>query len=438
MKKRTSSGINNVRFLCTFIFLIAAGLLMHPANVKARKLKILTATGLSGPFASLGSGYDKAIRIAIDEANKKGLKNGWEGVEYKAIDSETKPSVMQQKLIREAKRWKPDIVFGAILETTIRVWNSNLPRLKIPGVVAGHQGLSKHMPPGEVPLSKWVMYYGFPEYFSGWVAGKVLHEKGAKRVGIIGGDYDWGYGNSVGLKAYWQENGKPFDLISLGYTPLDKADMTTEAIRIKRARLDGLFVAFSGAGFWSLPKALKDAKAMPRYFIYEVSYGTLGQAKITGSYGIEGVYTIADHNPETDAWKKWVKTWQLYYGSKAYPEMYSHNYYQAVNWAIKAFEELGPQVRDPDQIVDMLQRTVHQDVCISPMGPIGPYGGNMGAKASLIRFVKGADPELAPDFNIRPVFDGVYDLKKWNTKDLLKKMMKLKKMEDGEVLPAAN
>ncbi len=437
MTKKILRGRNlPVSLLSILMCFALVGILNAPTEAEARKLKILCTTGLSGPMAAMGSAYDKAIRIAVDEINAAGMK-GWDGIEYKVVDTETKPSVMQHKLIREAKTWKPDIVAGAILETTIRVWNAQLPKLKIPGFVGGHMGMSKHMPPGEVPLTKWVMYYGFPEYFSGWIAGKILHEKGAKRVAFIGGDYDWGYGNSVGLKAYWLENGKPFEIIVIGYTPLDKADLTTEALLIKEAKVDGIFVPYLGAGWWALPKMLKDANAMPKYFIYEVSYGTLGMAKITGEYGIEGCYSIADHNPESDAWKGWVKKWRSKFGEKSYPEMYTHNYYQAVYWAKEAFEKLGPSVKDPDKIVEMLQKTSVQNVCISPMGPHDPYGGNIGAKASLIQFVKGANPNLDPSFNAHPELREIYELGQWDSKSLLEKMMKLKKMEKGESYPAA-
>ena len=32
-----------------------------------------------------------------------------------------------------------------------------------------------------------------------------FHEMGAKKVAFLGGDYDWGYSNSLGLKDYWEK-----------------------------------------------------------------------------------------------------------------------------------------------------------------------------------------------------------------------------------------
>ncbi len=418
------------------VALTLVGLLAGPAAVQARKLKLLVTTGLSGPLAAMGQGYDKAIRLAVEEINKAGMK-GWDGIEYKVVDTETKPSVMQQKLLREAKRWKPDMVLGAILETTIRVWCAQLPRLKIPGFVGGHEGMAKYMPPGEVPLSEWVFYYGFPEYWSGYMAGRALHDLGAKRVAFIAGDYDWGYGQSIGLKAYWADNGKPFDIVMIGYTPLDKADLTTEVLLIKDAKVDAVYAPYTGAGWWALPKMLKDAGAMPKYFVYEVSYGTMGMAKISGAYGAEGVYSIADHNPGSKAWLGWVKKWRDKFGQKAYPEMYTHNYYQGVYWIKAAFEKVGPENKDPRKVIKALQETSVQNVCVSPMGPTDSWGGNIGAKASLVQFVKGAKPEFDPSIELHPELRAIYDLPKWNSRDLLIKMQALGKMEKGQVFKAA-
>jgi len=39
---------------------------------------------------------------------------------------------------------------------------------------------------------------------------------------LVAGDYDWGYGCGIGMKAYWEKHGKPFEIDPVIYTPLDK------------------------------------------------------------------------------------------------------------------------------------------------------------------------------------------------------------------------
>ena len=160
-------------------------------------------------------------------------------------------------------------------------------------------------------------------------------------------------------------------------------------------------------------------------------------AKITGAYGAEGVYSIADHNPESAAWKGWIRKWRDAYGEKAYPEMYTHNYYQGIYWLKQAFETVGAKNKDPMKVVEALRSTSFQNVCVSPMGPADNWGGNIGAKASLVQFVKGAKAEFDPSIDLHPELREIYDLPQWNSQDLLKKMQTLGKMEKGDVFKAA-
>jgi ABC-type branched-subunit amino acid transport system substrate-binding protein len=425
------------KIVLVILGLAVFGLLANVTDgqAKERALKILATTGFSGPLAAMGAGYDRGMRMAIDEINEKGIK-GFSGIEYKAVDTECKPSVMLRKLRREAQTWKPDIVFGAILETTIRVWCAELPKFKIPGFVGGHLGLTKYLPPGEVPVSKWVNYYGFPEYFSGYLAGKLLHEKGVKRVGFIAADYDWGYGNSWGLKGYWEDNGRPFEIVAFGYTPIEKVDLSTEVMMMKDAKLDAIYCPYTGSGWWALPKMLKDSGAMPEYFVWEISYSNMGSAKISGEYGAEGTYCIADHDPSTKAWRSFVKRWRDKYGEKSYPDAYGNNYYEGIYWAVKAFEKIGPDNKDPDKVVEVLQKTSVRNVNVGHMGPTCPYGTNQGAKGGIIQFVKGSS-ELDPSFNLHPIKDRVFDVPKMDLKQLLDTVKGMEKLERGVKYPAA-
>lgn len=218
----------------------------------------------------------------------------------------------------------------------------------------------------------------------------MLHEKGAKRVGFIAADYDWGYGQSYGLKGYREDHGRPFEIVGFGYTPIDKVDLSTEVMMIKKAKLDALYCPYTGSGWWALPKMLKDSGAMPKFFVWEISYSNMGSAKISGEYGAEGTYSLADHDPSSDAWKAFAKKWRAKYGKKSYPDAYGNNYYEGIYWAAKAFEEIGPDNKDPDKVVEVLQKTSVRNVNVGHMGPTCPYGTNHGAKkrggsSSLLR-----------------------------------------------------
>ena len=411
----------------------AGSLFAEGAKEELEPIRILGTVAFSGAAGNIGPAYDRAMKLAVEEINAAGIK-GFSGIEYKVIDTETKPSVLQRKLEREVAAWKPDVMGGAALETTISPLCVLAPKYKIPTFVGGHLSMSKYLPPGEVPVSKWVVYYGYSDYFAGQLAGKFFHEMGAKKVALFAGDYDWGYSNGMGLKAYWEKNGRPFEIAPVIYTPLDKTDYTTEVLIMKSEKPDGVFIPYTGAGWFSVAKQLKDAGALPRITLYGTTYSNMGGAKITGAYGAENIYTLADHDPTSPAWAEFVKRWKAKYGEQAFPEAYTNNYYQVIYWIKEVYEKA--QTKDPDVIIDLMQKTSFQNVCISPMGPLDGFGNNAGAKGAIIQFAPGAG-ELDPSFPLHEELVRVYETPKQTMQQILSELKGFKKLESSEKYPRA-
>lgn len=401
-------------------------------------IKILGAIPFSGDAANIGPPYDRAIRMAIDELNAAGIPGFPGGIEYQVIDTETSPSAFTKKLQREVQTYKPDFVIGNALETEIRVECQDCPGYKLPAGVGGHMAMFKYIPPGNVPLTNWVSYYGYPDYYCGYNAGQFFKEQGAKKVAFVGGDYDWGYGNGMGLQGFWEENGKPFEIGPVIYTPLDKTDYSTEADAIKKAGVDGLFSAYMGAGWFSFPKQLKDAGALPQFYIYDPTYSNLGGAKITGAYGAEGIYTLGDHDPTSAAWKSYVDAWRKRYGATSFPEAYTNNHYQMIYWFIEACQKLGAaDLSNHQSLLDTMAKTSFQNVCISATGPLDQWGGNTNTKAAIVQFVKGAD--LDPSFPLHEeLVKTITTPTNLSSKQVLDKMAGMKRLEPGQSYPAGS
>jgi ABC-type branched-subunit amino acid transport system substrate-binding protein len=413
--------------------MVLAGVLTAAEKKKLEPIKILGTLDFSGAAGNIGPSYDRAMKLAVEKINKEGIK-GFSGIEYKVIDCETKPSVLVRKLQREVATWKPDVMGGAALETTISPLCVEAPKYKIPAFIGGHLSMSKYLGAGAVPVSKWVVYYGYADYFIGQNAGKFFHEMGAKKVALLAGDYDWGYSNGMGLKAYWEKNGRPFEISPVIYIPLDKTDYTTEVLMIQKEKPDAIFCAYTGAGWFSAPKQLRDAGAMPRIFLYETTYSNMGGAKITGEYGAEGIYTLADHDPTSGDWAEYVKLWKEKYGEKSFPEAYTNNYYQMIYWIKEVYEKA--QTKDSNIIIDLMQKTSFQNVCISPMGPLDGSGNNIGAKGAIVNFAKGAGP-FDSSFGLHEELMKVYETPRMTMQQILAEMKGMSKLEPGEEYPMA-
>lgn len=396
-------------------------------------IRILATVALSGVAANIGPAYDRAMRLAVEEINAAGIE-GFSKIEYKVIDTETDPAKLRRKLLREIETWKPDIVGGAALETTIRVLCELAPQYKIPMFVGGHLSMTKYLPPGEVPLTPWVIYYGYSDFFAGQFAGQFFEEMGCKKVALFAGDYDWGYSNGIGLKYYWETHGQPFEISPVIYIPLDKTDYSAEMAILGREQPDAVFIPYTGAGWMSAATQMKDAGVAPRIILYGTTYSNMGAAKVTGEYGAEGIYTLADHDPTTDTWRAFVKAWRDAYGARAYPEAYSNNYYQMIYWWKKVFEKAG--TKDPEVILETTHEVSFQNVCISPQGPMGPDGENLGAKGAVIQFLPGAS-DLDPSFGLHPVLVRTYSAPELTSREVLELLKGYAKLEPGEEYPAA-
>lgn len=424
-----------VLFIAVF-GLVAAGLLMQAplALAKENKIRLLGVLSMTGPAAFYGVGVDKGVKLALKEIEARGIK-GFSGVEWRVIDTETKPSTTERKLKRELPLFKPHVAPMVGTESELRVLCVNMPKEKVPAPVGGHLGMNKYMGEGSVPVSQWIMYYGFADYFIGQIAGEFFHKKGAKKVALIAGDYDWGYSNGMGLKRYWEKNGHPFEIVAVIYTPLDKTDYSTEVQIIKDLKPDAIFSPFCGAGWWSLGKQLKEGGAFPEILLHCVGYSSLGSAKLSGEFGAEGVYAVNDHDPTSQVWADFIKRWKAEYGEQAYPEPYAENYYELTGWIIKALEEVGPdKINDKDYVADTMLKTSYQNILVSPMGPLCPYGSNWGAKAAVVQYVKGSSP-IDPSFGLHGEVREIIATPKMDIKQILEEMGAMTRLEPGEKYP---
>ena len=192
-----------------------------------------------------------------------------------------------------------------------------------------------------------------------------------------------------------------------------------------------------GAGWFSFPKQLRDAGAMPKYFLYDPTYSNMGGAKVTGAYGAENIYTLADHDPASPEWADFVKKWKAAYGKDAYPEAYTNNHYQVIYWIVESFKKAGPKAtEDHDLLIETMHKTSFKNVCISPMGPLDDFGSNAGATGAIVQFQPGAG-DLDPSFPLHEVLITTAQTPKKSADEVLQGMKGMTKLTSGESYPAA-
>ncbi len=87
-------------------------------------------------------------------------------------------------------------------------------------------------------------------------------------------------------------------------------------------------------------------------------------------------------------------------------------------------------------IIDLMQKTSFQNVCISPMGPLDGYGGNIGAKGAIVKFAPGSS-ELDPSFPLHEELVKVYQTPRKTIPEIVKELTGYKKLESSEKYPRA-
>ena len=105
-----------------------------------------------------------------------------------------------------------------------------------------------------------------------------------------------------------------------------------------------------------------------------------------------------------------------------------------IYWIKEVYEKA--QTKDPDVIIDLMQKTSFQNVCISPMGPLDGFGNNAGAKGAIIQFVPGSS-DLDPSFGLHPELVKVYKTPDMTIPEILDEMKGYKKLESNEKYPRA-
>jgi urea transport system substrate-binding protein len=354
----------------------------------------------SGACSALGVPWMRAEMLAVKHINEKGVK-GFAGIKYIYYDNETSTAEAKRKFERMIQTEQVDFVVYGDCEFVDKVEVVCAYEARIPHMTGSQSGDILY---GDVPLSHYYFAHDCTNLDQGIAAGETLYKLGAKKVGFIGADYDYGYLIYAGLNAFNAENGEPFEINPVLFTPLDKTDYTSEIAILKGAKLDALVCVYTGAGFLSLPKQIVAAGAKPDIVFYSGDWGSLAEAKLAGYEGMVDSYALVPtRDPTSSDWKKFVEAWRAEYGEDSYPSLWTEGAYQTM-WAIKAaFEKAG--TKDKETVKEVLRKNVWsgESGALRPdagdAGPFTEWGQNLGNVQNVIQFREGAS-DLMPDFNL--------------------------------------
>ena len=173
---------------------------------------------------------------------------------------------------------------------------------------------------------------------------------------------------------------------------------------------------------------------MPPFLVMGAGYESLGAAQVTGESGAENIYSYTMVDPDTEEWAGFVKRWKGMYGEKSYPFSFSASAYDTMYWIKEVYEKAGH--KDPEGILEVMEKTSFKKVGIGAMGPKGLYGANKGAVVGIMQFKPGAT-ELHPSFGLHEALVAKYDVPGHDLPELIEKVKGMERLLPGKSYPKA-
>jgi branched-chain amino acid transport system substrate-binding protein len=216
--------------LCATLALAAAAL---PATA-ADKVKVGLLTTLSGPGAGLGVDIRDGFALGLKHA---GGKFGPLPVELITADDQQNPEVTKQATDRFIKRDKVDLMTGIVFSNLMLAVGPTVFEAKLP-YVSANAGPSQYA--GE-QCNPFFFNVAWQNDNLHEAVGKVVMDKGFKKLVLLAPNYPAGKDAIAGFKRYYK--GAVVDEI---YTKLGQLDYAAELAQARAAKPDAMYIFLPG------------------------------------------------------------------------------------------------------------------------------------------------------------------------------------------------
>jgi branched-chain amino acid transport system substrate-binding protein len=307
-------------------------------------IKIGVATDLSSTYAPLADQAVRAIKFAVDEAQGAGGVDG-RPIEYKILDSESKPEVARRQLERltlEGYHLLTGMVSSGetlAVAPLLERWNA----LYISTMSKGDTITGSECKPR--------LFRVIPNNSMDTAATKSwLSSREEKKWAIIAADITFARGSADLFKQLLKDTGREL-AIDL-YPAANTNDYAPFIEQIKASQPDGVWVVIGGRDAITFTQQAKQFGLIGSTTIAGVSYITDREAEQLGADS-EGIYGIINYNAtvDTPANVEFVKKWRAVYSAD--PSIFEGETYIGMQILFQAIQETGSV--DPATLSDWLR-----------------------------------------------------------------------------------
>lgn len=360
--------------------LVLAGMLSAGQALAEEKVKVGLMLPYTGTYASLGNAITNGFKQYVAE---QGGKLGGREVEYFTVDDESDPAKATENANKLVKRDKVDVLVGTVHSgvalAMAKVARENKTLLIVPN--AGADELTGPLCAPTLFRSSFSMWQ--PAY----AMGKVMAEKGYKKVVTLTWKYAGGQQSVDGFKeAFEKAGGSVVKEMTLPFPNVEFQPFLTEIASIKP---DAVFVFFAGAGASKFVRDYAAAGLRTSIPLFGSGFLTDGNLDAMGDAG-KGVVTTLHYADGLD--NKKDAAFRLTYAKtyKQQPDVYAVQGYDAAQLYQAGLSGAGG---DPTKL-DAIIKAMESAKIDSPRGPFTLSKAHNPVQDIYLRQVDGGSNKL--------------------------------------------
>lgn len=337
-------------FLGLFISLVIVGIGVEPgqpAQAEETKIKVGLMLPYTGTYAKLGNAITNGFKLAVAE---QGGKLGGRPIEFFTVDDESNPAKAPENASKLIKRDAVDVLVGTVHSgvalAMTKVARDNKALLIIPN--AGADEITGPL------CAPTIFRTSFSAWQSAYAMGKVMLERGHKKVVTLSWKYSFGEQSVAGFKEAFEQGGGK--VVKEMYLPFPQVEFQSYLTEIAALKPDAVFVFFAGAGAVKFVKdyaaaGLKDS--IPLYGPGFLTDGTL-EAQGDAAQGLITTLHYADglNTPKDNAFRE---AYQKEYHEL--PDVYAVQGYDAAQLLSAGLTAVNGDISQRDELIKAMAST---------------------------------------------------------------------------------
>ncbi|MEO3692510.1 ABC transporter substrate-binding protein [Roseateles paludis] len=325
--------------LCATLALAAAAL---PATA-ADKVKVGLLTTLSGPGAGLGVDIRDGFALGLKHA---GGKFGPLPVELITADDQQNPEVTKQATDRFIKRDKVDLMTGIVFSNLMLAVGPTVFEAKLP-YVSANAGPSQYA--GE-QCNPYFFNVAWQNDNLHEAVGKVVMDKGFKKLVLLAPNYPAGKDAIAGFKRYYK--GAVVDEI---YTKLGQLDYAAELAQARAAKPDAMYIFLPGGMGINFIKQFVGAGLSRDITLFGPGFSADEDVIKAVGEPMLGMFNSSHwaHDMDNAANKKFVADFLKDYGRL--PSLYASQGYDAAQLMAAAVRDVKGQIENKDALLKAIK-----------------------------------------------------------------------------------